>query len=134
MSGTKCNCEVVRGYEDLMMRQVEASSRATPSNRASQRPSRSPRFAPWLLVVVGGACVSGFEPTGLPFLQTNATRYELDADARGVGVSIPYTFVNATGRPVYLASCGDRFQFRLEKDMEGDWVPVWRPIYPACLP
>ncbi len=80
------------------------------------------------------ACAGPREPPRDPgaLLQTSALRYELRRDELGWRVTIPYTFRNDTGGPVYLPNCGGDIRPLLQVERNGAWFDAWRPFTERC--
>ena len=91
--------------------------------------------ARFLLIVptLLNGCLSATGPSDPLLLQTDALSYELVRDDPGLRVSIPYTFTNRTGGPVYLVNCRGGFGLHLERDDGGEWHVAWSPVLLACL-
>lgn len=67
-------------------------------------------------------------------LQTDRLSYQLQLDRNGdLTTRIPFTYHNSTGDTVYLVNCKGLVPPSLEKWQNGDWVPAWGAIVPACL-
>lgn len=87
------------------------------------------------------ACLGGLaceDSTGLPaeshpLIQTDSPEYRLEPYGAGWHASIPYTFTNRTGRPVYLANCRGGFGVHLDREDNGTWRTVWSPVLLLCL-
>lgn len=70
------------------------------------------------------------DPT--PLLQTEALSYPLERTKLGYRATIPWTFRNETGAPVYLAHCDGDVRPLLEMDRDGMWFPAWEPYRDPC--
>jgi len=70
------------------------------------------------------------DPT--PLLQTEALSYLLERTELGYRATIPWTFRNETGAPVYLEHCDGDVRPLLEMDRDGLWFPAWEPYRDAC--
>ena len=92
--------------------------------------ARGPVILGALLV---NGCLSATGPADPPLLQTDMLTVELVRDGDAFRTSIPYTFTNRTGGPVYLLNCRGGFGLHLERQEEGDWAPAWSPVLLACL-
>lgn len=81
------------------------------------------------------ACQSSTEPGDLqtPAIWTDRPEYIVEQTRTGWSTEIPYTFVNRTGEPVYVANCNGAFNLRLDRWQGTHWTPVWEPILPLCL-
>ena len=88
------------------------------------------------LLVVGicflPACSSTNAPDP-PLLQTDSLVVRLVREGDLLRTSIPYTFTNRTGGPVYLLNCRGRFGLHLEREDAGGWTLAWSPVSLACL-
>jgi len=84
--------------------------------------------------LVGAACAGPPEPTrdADALLQTSALRYELRREDLGWRVTIPYTFRNDTGGPVYLPNCDGDIRPLLQVERNGAWFDAWRPFTVKC--
>ena len=91
--------------------------------------------AQFLLIVPAllNGCLSATGLPDPPLLETDALTYELVRDDPGLMVSIPYTFTNRTGGPVYLVNCLGGSGLHLEREDRGDWHPAWSPVLLDCL-
>jgi len=65
-------------------------------------------------------------------LQTSSLRYELHREELGWRVTVPYTFRNDTGGPVYLPNCEGDIRPLLQVERNGAWFDAWRPFTVKC--
>lgn len=83
------------------------------------------------------AWLACYATTGLSdderLLQTESFVYDLQPDWIGLRTEIPYTFINRTGRTIYLVNCNGVFSRYLERENEGEWKIAWSPLIPSCL-
>lgn len=67
-------------------------------------------------------------------LQTERAVYELQEDDRGnLGVEIPFSYHNRTGKTVYLVNCRGAVPPSLQRWQEGAWETVWSAVRLLCL-
>jgi hypothetical protein len=91
---------------------------------------------PHLLVLgalLAAGCLAATEPADPPLLQTDSLVVELVREGDLLSTSIPYTFTNRTGGPVYLLNCRGGFGVHLEREDVGGWRLAWSPVLLACL-
>lgn len=90
-----------------------------------------------LLIAVAAAfgCESSTDPgePDAPAIWTDRPEYVVDQTPTGWSARIPYTFVNRTGEPVYVANCNGAFNLRLDRWQGTHWTPAWGPVLPLCL-
>lgn len=88
------------------------------------------------LAMLVGACASPLEAPesdeGLP-IQTDRLVYELRRTDRELLGEISFAFTNRTGKTVYVVNCNGVAPPSLEKLVDGEWVPAWSAVVPACL-
>ena len=96
-------------------------------------------------VAAGGVDSIGVVLRGLPgavpelsrdtaaFFQTDSLSYVLRAGVAGYSAVISAVFTNRTAATVFIVNCNGETQLRLEKFVDGAWLPVWFPVVPACL-
>jgi hypothetical protein len=72
------------------------------------------------------------QPRGIEF-RTDHERYTLSQVSGGLVVNIPFTYLNRTGRTIYVANCRQIEQIALEKKRCEQWIPAWAGAYAACL-
>lgn len=65
-------------------------------------------------------------------IQTSELRYTLSRDELGFRATIPFTFHNATGAPVYLPNCGGDVRPLLQVQRNGAWFEAWIPFRERC--
>lgn len=93
---------------------------------------------PGLLSALGAmaalACGGPREPArdADALLQTSSLRYELHREELGWRVTVPYTFRNDTGGPVYLPNCEGDIRPLLQVERNGAWFDAWRPFTVKC--
>jgi hypothetical protein len=84
-------------------------------------------------------CAASPEPRTLPDpplaieFRTDQEQYTLVRDSVGFRVKIAFTYVNRTGRTIYVANCRQIEQIALQKKGCGQWIPAWAGAYPMCL-
>jgi hypothetical protein len=93
------------------------------------------RPAAWVAFAFAGCA----DPTGPapgsvdPPVVTGASSYTLERLPRGWAGQIDFSFTNVTSRTISLLNCHGGFALRLEKDVDGAWVPAWHPVLFLCL-
>ena len=65
--------------------------------------------------------------------QTSGLTYTLEDVGYGWQTSIPVTYTNHTGQPVYIVNCNGATHLRLERWTGHSWEVEWSPAIPACL-
>lgn len=68
-----------------------------------------------------------------PLIQTSELRYTLTSDELGFRTTIPYTFRNTTGGPVYLPNCEGDVRPILQVELRGAWFDAWEPFRIRCV-
>jgi len=85
------------------------------------------------ILLAASSCTTTTAPANPPLLRTEVLTVELVRTGDRFAATIPYTFTNRTGGPVYLVNCEGAFAFGLERRDEEGWTTAWSPILPACL-
>lgn len=88
----------------------------------------------WPLLLVSSVLgCDGATDVRLPLIQTEEDAYALHPTDSRLETEIRYTFENRTGRPVYLVNCAGGFGIALDRLEDGQWIPAWGNVVPACL-
>jgi hypothetical protein len=99
------------------------------------------RILRWVLlaaVAAAGACSSSEPPPDaggetVRGFRTSEVHYDARRVAKGIEISIPYVYRNATGDSVYFINCNEIIVPSLEKGIGDAWSSVWTGATPACL-
>ncbi len=96
------------------------------------RLARAASAATALFVV---SCASIMEPpaTSEAPIRTDRDRYTVRSTEQGLEVKIAFTYVNRTGKTVFVTNCRGIAPPSLEKWDGSEWVHAWAPAVPLCL-
>ena len=92
-----------------------------------------------LAFFVSGCDAFGFLETQRETIKTEApiattkSTYSADETSRKVELEIPFVYRNQTGEEVYLGRCSGVHEPRLEKRVDGKWIPAYRETEKMCL-
>jgi hypothetical protein len=93
-----------------------------------------------LFAIVGCATADPISPDewlaeleGDSGLRTDATSYVLKPDWVGLKTVIGIRFTNSSPQTMYIVNCRGGLGTRLEKRVNGTWVPYWSPVLMMCL-
>jgi hypothetical protein len=101
---------------------VFGCAQAAPMNTSSPSPATVP---------TPSRAISPARP-GAPAIKTDRRRYLLNDSAGIARLTIPFTYRNDTGQPVYLPTCRGVQPPRLEKLVGDRWIVAYAPIVSFC--
>ncbi|GAB5534093.1 MAG: hypothetical protein Rubg2KO_03420 [Rubricoccaceae bacterium] len=85
------------------------------------------------VLLAASACATLSAPIDLVRLQTEESAYVAAVSNSTLDFSLSFRYINFSGRTAYLHGCHPPAPPSIDKQVDGEWVPVYDPIVLACL-